>query len=266
MPAPYLDPNASLVVLRDDLVYLQSRVARDERTADLAKVIAKLLTDWLDVFTKQLAHWDAQTDAQAGVEFADDALDARVDAFAKDADAAVEGARDDALYRQYLNVPPSELKRPVLGDELDVMRDWYTLLEHEENATLKGHRKTLGREIADADAALAARAAADAKNNAFRATGAAAKFVARVGETRNTLWDEINKRLSRDDGPDAAKRFFKPPTPPARTEAERAARAAAREKAREERAALAAKRKELKDKIRESRKELADLGKKKKKG
>ncbi len=264
MPPPYLDPNASLVVLRDDLVYLRSRVSRDERTSDLAKAIEKLLTDWLDVFTRQLAHWDAQTDAQAGVEFADDALDARVDAFAKDADVAVNGDHDDPRYRQYLNQSPSELKRPVLGGELEVMRDWHTLLEHEENAALKVHRKALGRELADADAATAARAAADAKNAAFRATGAAAKFVTRVFEARSTLWDEINKRLARTDGPDAAKRFFKAPPPPARTEAERAARAAAREKAREERAALAAKRKELKDKIRESRKELSGLGKKKK--
>ena len=265
MAAPFLNVEAGLGAIRDDLVYLKHRLSRDPRAKDLGKLVVGLLTEWDGVHVKQLAHWDAQTLAQVDVVIADEALDTRVDAFDNDLRRAVGGDREDPRYRLYISGGVYELKRPVLGDELETLREWEEHLTSEEDATLTAHREGLSKEIADADAAVKARTAADAKNAAFRATGDYARFVTSVTTTRDHVWATLDGRRAKDPANlprDWATGFFRPKAPAPLTDAEREARAAARTQARAARLALAQKRKELADKLRETQREIAALGKK----
>jgi hypothetical protein len=262
MPASYLHPDASLDEVRDDLVFLRHRLRRDPRAADLAKSVAALLDQWPAVHAAALAHNDARTEAQGDVGLADDALDARVDAFDNDARHVVAGDRTSPLYELYFPVSPSELKRPVLGDELDTLRDWAKHLKTEESAALRAHAKLLTAELGAADAAVQARDAADAANAAFRATGAYAKYIQKVHATRDRVWSELELRrakLPAGTPRDWASGFFRPRRQAAPTADELAARAAAKEARR----GLAQQRKEAAAKLREARQTVTALKKKK---
>ncbi len=269
MGAPFLDVTGGLDVIRPDLVYLRHRLSRDERARDLAKLATTLITEWTEVYTAQLAHWDAQLEAQGDVTIADEALDARVDAVDNDLRTVVKGDREDPRYRVYIAEGASDLKRPVLGDELETLRDWQRTLATEEDATLRKHHKGLSAEITAADAALEARAAADQKNAVFRATGVYAKYVQKVVATRDRIWAELEGRRTKSVNEglprDWANRFFRPKPQAALSEAERAARAAERAREKQAREEAARKRKELTEKLRETKKELAALAKKPKK-
>jgi hypothetical protein len=266
MAAPFLDPDSSLEKVREDLVYLRCRLAKHPLARELASKVAELLAEWSDVYSQQLAHWDAQTAAQVEVNLADDALDDFVDGFDKDLRAVAAKDPDDTRYRLYITGGLAELKRPVLGDELETLRAWPQFLSTEEDPRLVAHRAPLESAIRVADEALAGRAAADAKNAAFRTTGTLAKYVQKVLTARDHIWSDLE--IARVKSADAslprewASGFFKPPRAPTVSEAERKARAEDRARVRQEREELARKRKELSAKLRETQKELAALGKK----
>ncbi|MFO0602508.1 MAG: hypothetical protein U0324_05000 [Polyangiales bacterium] len=262
MTAPYIDPTSSLDVLREDLVHLHLRLCRDPAARDLAPTVAAHLAGWRGVHEAQLAHWDAQTAAQVDVALADEALDAHVDEFAADVLAASGGDRQGPRFQLYFPVAPSTLKRPVLGEELEAARRWNTLLADETDGSLRAHADRFAAEVKDADDAVAARAAADAKNAAFRSVGAGAAWVKGAFELRERVWTELDRRRAHD--PDAklprewASRFFRPRPVAPETEAERAARAAAREKERHDREAAAARRKELAASLKKAQADLRD--------
>ena len=264
MAAPFLRAEAGLDEIRDDLVYLKHKLHRDPSTRDLAKPIAALITEWTEIHAKQLAHWDAQTVAQVDISIADDKLDARVDLVDNDLRRVVGNDRESARYRLYIAGGVYELKRPVLGEELATLRDWHQHLATEEDESLVAHRDGLGKELDDADTAIKARDDADAKNAQFRSTGDFAKYTQKVIDARDRVWAELESRRAKQPTKlprDWASSFFRPRAEPALSEAERTARAAAREKDRQERAELARKRKEASDKLREAKREVAALKK-----
>lgn len=262
MPPPYLDTASSLDVLRDDLVYLHMRLCREARARDLAPRVASLLAGWRAVHDAQLTLWDAQTAAQVDVALADEALDLHVDSFAVDVLTAASGDRESPRFTLYFPSSPSSLKRPVLGEELEQARRWVTQLGEESDAGLREHGERFAAEVKDADDALAARAAADAKNASFRTVGAYAVWVKGAIELREQVWVELDHRRANDAAralpKEWASRFFRPrPTSP-ETEAERQARAAARDKERQEREAAAARRKELAASLKKAQSDLRD--------
>jgi hypothetical protein len=248
MAAPFFDSTRSLQAHREDLVHLHTRLHCNPDTRELAAPIKKLIEDWPTVYYAQLEHWDAQSRAQIRVEMTDEALDEHVDEFAPLVLDAAGGDRSSAHYRMYFAMAPSELKRFVLGEELDVIRGWVTMLSSEASAALRKHGTRFASEVANADEAVAERAIADAKNNAFRATGSYATYVERVREARDHAWLELERIRATDKTEKRPRewtnRFFAALAPEAST-TERKARAAERAKEREERDAAAERRKVL---------------------
>ncbi len=262
MPAPYLASDATLDDLRNDLVYLRHRLRRDKRAADLARPVGALIDQWGAVHSKQLALWDAQTEAQGDIVQADESLDSRVDAVDNDARHLVGGDREDPRYRLYFVGNAFDLKRPVLGDELVTLRAWQEHLATDDAPVLRSHRKALAAELAAADAAVKARDVAGAKNAAFRATGEFAKYVQKIHVTRDRVWSELDTRrtaLPPGTARDWASGFFRPRPERAPSAEELSARVAAREEHR----ALAQQRKEAAQKLREAQKVVSTLKKKK---
>jgi len=215
--------------------------------------VQPLVAGWPEVHRQQLDHWDAQLDAQVDVSVADDDLDAAVDAFDRDLSAAVKDDRSGPRYRAYFKLPPSELKRAVLGAELETVRGWIPMLDAAPDATLRAHADRLTEVVAAADDAAAARTAADGRNTAFRTTGAYAVYMKRALDTREQVWAELELRRAHDVKGELArdwpKRFFHTRAASV-SDAERAARAAAE-----------ARKKELKENLKRTRADLAALEK-----
>ena len=265
MSAPHLDPNSSLDTVRDELVYLNVRVCRDPRARDLAPRVGAHLAAWRGVQDAQHEHWDAQAAAQVDVVLADEAIDAHVDAFAADLLDVCGGDRTSPRYTLYFSASPSVVKRPVLGDELVTVRGWVTLLAAEEDAGLRAHGERFAAEVKAADDALAARAAAESKNAAFRAVGAYAAWMRGVLDTREHVWIELERRRADDKAAqaprDRAARFFRPRVV-AESEADRKARADARDKERQDREAAAERRKLLAASLKKAQADLKEHDKK----
>ena len=264
MAAPFLDPNASLDTYRDDLKWLSRRLRRHKRAQNLAERIDALLAEWPTLHAQQLEHWDAQLDAQVDVAIADESLDAAVDGFHTDVLASVGNDRTSPRYRAWFKMPPSELKRFVLGAELDAVRGWITMLDAETDETLCAHRAGLGACVEAADAAVTARAEADSRNAAFRGVGAYADYVRRVHEAREQVWSELERRRTHDTKNELPRdwpsRFFRP-RPSQVSEEEKAARAAEKERERQAREAADARRKELEANLKKVRADIAALDK-----
>lgn len=264
MAAPFFDANASLDTTREELKWLSRRLRRHKRAHDLADRVDPLLAEWPGLHAQQLDHWDAQLDAQVDVTLADEALDDAVDAFHADVLASVGNDRASARYRAWFKLPPNELKRFVLGAELETVRAWITMLDAETDASLTAHRPGFVARVKVADEAVAARAEADRRNAAFRAVGPYADYVGRVQQTREQVAAELERRRAHDTTGelprDWANGFFRPRASQV-SEEEKAARAAERERERQAREATEARRKELEANLKKTRADLAALDK-----
>ncbi len=152
----------------------------------------------------------------------------------------------------------------MLGAELETVRGWIPMLDAEPDATLRAHAERLPEVVAAADDAAAARTAADARNTAFRTTGAYAAYLKRAMETREQVWAELELRRAngvKGELPrDWATQFFRTRAVTV-SDAERAARAAERERERLAREAAEARKKELKENLKKARADLAALEK-----
>ena len=135
----------------------------------------------------------------------------------------------------------------------------------EEDAGLRAHGERFAAEVKDADDALAARAAAESKNAAFRAVGAYAAWMRGVLDTREHVWIELERRRADDKAAqaprDRAARFFRPRVV-AESEADRKARADARDKERQDREAAAERRKLLAASLKKAQADLKEHDKK----
>lgn len=263
MPAPMLDATMSMERLRDEIVWSKVACARTRQAEDQAKQFAALEERWWVVYRLQCDRWDAQTAAEFAVAHADDELDEAIDAFERPLRVLVKDDRSDPRYELYFDVPPSELKRPVLGPELESVRVWVPLLEQEEEPTLRAHHKLIVAAVDTADGAVKERNDADAANRRFRELGELATFWAEVVNTRDKVYATLDKR--RVDNPklglprNFAATVFRSQR---RTESEevRRVRLDAKAKARQDAAALAARKKEARQRLAEARKALKDLG------
>jgi hypothetical protein len=262
MSAPQIPANSSLQFFREELVFSLGRTAADPAAADLSPQFKDLIDRWGPVNAQQLALWDAQTMADALVAAADDRLDALVDRLSPAVLALTGQKRSDPHYKLYFAVPPAELKRPVLGPELETIRGWLVHLAAETDPTLAALSKEFAAAVKLAGDAVKARRQADADNEQFRAKGALAVYLDDVRKTRDAIFATLEGRpaMAPTLPRDFASRFFRHRKPTANGDAKQA-RA---EKRAAERAAAEAKAKavaEAKAKVKDAQKALRALTK-----
>lgn len=144
-------------------------------------------------------------------------VDGHIDILASAIDGTirVENGRDrKALVHQryFGNVQPSRFKRPVLGEQLETMRDWIpSLTGPQSSPTLQGYGTQLAVRVVEADGAV--RAEAEARRNlADHELGARKVFIDRLNAVRQALYGQLAELPhSRPDlslPPDFAFRFF----------------------------------------------------------
>lgn len=262
MPAPALPTDASLEIRRDDLVFTRSRASADPAAVDIVPLVAKLLDSWTVVHGQQLVLWDAQTAADALIAAADDRLDGLVDRLSPALLALTKQKRTDAHYTLYFAVAPSQLKRPVLGPQLETIRGWLAHLAKETDPTLVRLHPEFQAAVKQAGDAVKARRKADADNEQFRAKGGLAKYLREVATARDAIYAKLDARPAKDASlpRDFASRFFRHRKPAAPGDAEKQARA---EKRAADKATAEAKEHavaEAKAKVKEAQKALRALG------
>jgi hypothetical protein len=183
--------------------FLQEHVARFDG----------LYAEWTALMQQELGFLSDKQDGEAQVIAVDDAIDYLCVAISATLLAEAGGDRKATSYQRYFGAaPPSKLKRPVLGQQLEVMRTWPASLQSEDaSPALKEYGARLAEQVEAADRAVTALAEAKRKLADFE-VGARKQFIdklnaARVleyGQLAETALRQPELRLSRS----FAFRFF----------------------------------------------------------
>jgi hypothetical protein len=152
-----------------------------------------------------------EVDAQAIV--LDDIFDFLCVAISASLLAQTGGNRKSPIYQRYFGAaPPSKLKRPVLGQQLEVMRMWPpSLMGPDSEAPLQEYGKQLAERVIDADKVVL-RQSEIARKQADFAIGPRQAFIEKVNALRQSLYGQLSEmplkhpehKLRRD----FANRFF----------------------------------------------------------
>jgi hypothetical protein len=133
---------------------------------------------------QQYEVWEKQTMADAVVQHADDRLDDFTALLARET-AQLENGIYDALFEQ----APSTFVRPVLGGQLEAMRDWVEILEAHG---LKARSKELVGLIKAAESALEQERKARMEGEVFRQSGPYKKLLETLNEVRDELFGRLD--------------------------------------------------------------------------
>jgi hypothetical protein len=193
MPCPIIAQHASLLTIREEIVYTLSRLTADSLGKTWAPDFEKLRDDWKTVHEKELSLTDALTSGGAVVDGADDALDPMVDRLSDLLLDRTHRRRDDDLYRRYFGTQrPSDIKRPVLGRELELLnKTWVPSLFSSPDSELSAFGKALSVPVgvavkAQIDWTEARRVLTD-----FRLLGDRKAFIDRVNQVRQTVYGQL---------------------------------------------------------------------------
>lgn len=177
--------DTSLDLIDDDLTFTISVLRNLPFAAALRAEFEAMLARLDTVALKQRNLRRAIALAQADVHSADAALDALV----TEVDLAVQHVAEKTVghpTRELLfhGMRPSDLRRPVLGFELETLRSWPTSLESTPYDSLKALAPTAAAALKAADDADAAFAAAQDQSRIFRLAGERKKLIDDVNALR----------------------------------------------------------------------------------
>lgn len=191
MSAPILDFRSSSVTLLEELIHTLARLEANPLTASFAPPFEALYKhEWTQAALQEFALLVEAYRADALVEEADDDLDDLVDDLDAYARRKVKGDLKDPFYLYFFGAKrPYELKRPMLGGQLETMRGWVGPLHTAgDEEALKLASKLEGL-IVKADIAISKQSTATEKVKTFRTLGA-----------RKTLVDKLNALRKSTDG------------------------------------------------------------------
>lgn len=152
-----------------------------------------LTKECLALQAKERALVEAEILAQGKIGQADRALDRFVDRVSLVALKLVAGRRDAPLYvRLFGSKSPSEHKKPVLGDQLELLRSWQDFFADGAPAELKALQKELSDLIKESDAAKVGLATNRGKAQSFR-TGARVDFVEAANAKRKEAYGYLGQ-------------------------------------------------------------------------
>ena len=177
--------DTSLDTIEEDLTFTLAVLKHHPFAASFTADFEAMLTRCDTVALEQRNLRRAIVIAQGGIANADGALDALVE----QVDLAVSHLAEKSAghpTRQLLfaGMRPSDLRRPVLGFELETLRAWPTALESTGYDSLKALVPSATAAIKAADDAVVALAASQEQNRIFRLVGNRKKFIDDVNVLR----------------------------------------------------------------------------------
>lgn len=194
MAAAILDQDASLSTVLEHITYTFTRLGAHPLTQSLAPAFASLHKTWFQINSQEIQLWVDILEAQAMVGAADDDLDGLVDKVASAVLTATGNDRSAPLYKLHFgDKRPSEIKRPVLGGQLETMRNWIAPLKGSPVAALAALGTEVEQKVAAGDTAAQALAAAQTKNRVFRATSERRAFIDHVNAVRKLTFGKVDE-------------------------------------------------------------------------
>ncbi|MDI3286455.1 hypothetical protein [Polyangium sp. 15x6] len=130
----------------------------------------------------------AEASAAAAVQFADHDLDASVDFVSVNVDN-----RSLLGQRLFGHLRPSELKRPVLGGQLDVMKTWPEALAEADKAVLKDHAPVVAARAQAGEEAAKEKKIAAQNLIDFRTIGTRVKLNQDHNKLRKSLFGKLGE-------------------------------------------------------------------------
>ncbi|MDI3286864.1 hypothetical protein [Polyangium sp. 15x6] len=207
------DTDIAPLPVREHLIYSLGMCENHVLAKQHVVVFSTLLDHWQATFAQFLALQDKISRAEARIDACDDTLDVFVDDVA---DALLYGNNDrtSAEFRSFFgSKQPHEIKRPILGEELETVRAWISALKNSPKPLLVELGARGEVLVANADQAVTALGLAQQEFRTFRLTGGYSQFIDAVNTGRKTVYAELGKLRHQPEGKglpaDFADQFFR---------------------------------------------------------
>lgn len=185
MPARILAYGTSLLALLREIQYTLARASNEPLAAAFVTTFQSHRQGWQTVLLAEIACLDELAIAQAAVNKADQGIDG----FAGRTSRAVDDHTDGPTRKQirtalFKNKSLSKFRRPVLGGQLDAMRDWSDTLSKCGVPALVALAPEANALVAAGDAASNMRDNAQRANRDFRNVGQRKQFIDKLNASR----------------------------------------------------------------------------------
>ena len=207
---PYGFPLLDLV---HELSFSTAQLKAHPLGAPSVKEFEDLLAATQKTLLRQIELVAAQASAEAKVVRADDALNQLLDLVNLTLLNVTDRNRDAPLYQRFFGGQrPSEAKRPILGAQLELMRDWVPTLQAATSPELKALATPLDSAIQSADAAVGALRTAEQQMTDFSEIGECKELIDKSNGTRKAtrgkLAEAVHKNPAANLPTDFAEQFF----------------------------------------------------------
>jgi uncharacterized coiled-coil protein SlyX len=212
---PILDLTTSTPSIQQEIITTLVLLEADPLVSNLATPLETFYQQrWRPAVVQETELLIEEVRADALVDAADHALDDFVDEFDAVLLRVVGKDRNDPLYAFYFGKKrPFELKRPVLGGQLEMMRDFVQPLKTASQTELAELGIKLEGLVNTADAAVKRQQAAVTANKTFRTLGERKSCIDELNALRQsiagTLSEMPHKHPEKRLPVDYAERFFK---------------------------------------------------------
>jgi hypothetical protein len=192
MVAAIIEQDTSLPTVLEHSTYTLTRLEAHPLTHSLAAPFIAFHHAWEKTSALELKHRLSILRAVALVASADDDLDTFVDKASNILLTLTGNDRGAPLYKQYFgDRRPSDLKRPVLGAQLETMRAWVPSLKAASQKQLAELGAELEPKIAAADNAKTSLATAQQESRVFRATGERRALIDQLNALRKDTYGKL---------------------------------------------------------------------------
>ena len=207
---PYGFPLLDLV---HELSFSTAQLNAHPLGAPYLKDFEDLLAENHKALQRQLELIAAQAIAEAKVVRADDVLNQHLDVVNLNLLSLTDRNRAAPLYQRFFgNQRPSEAKRPILGAQLELMRDWVPTLLATGNPELKALAAPIDAAVKAADASVAALRVAEQQLADFSEIGDCKELIDKVNGTRKATHGKLAEAMHKNAGEnlpvDFADQFF----------------------------------------------------------
>lgn len=194
MSARILGYSLGLFSLLREIQYTQGRITQEPLAAAYISTFQALRTEWQTILLEEITHLDKITQSLALVDKADHGIDAFAGRVSRLVDEHSDGnTRKQLRTALFKNKSLTKFRRPVLGGQLEAMRDWSELLKNCGIQALVA--------LADEAAALvqAGYSAAEQRNDAqlanrnFRDMGPRKQFIDKCNAARKEMHGALAK-------------------------------------------------------------------------
>jgi hypothetical protein len=196
-----------------ETVYTLAQLQASPVVARFVPAARELLERWRELNKLELELTTSEVSAEAHIDRVDGDIDPIVEELAARILVAAKGNRKSPLYqRYYASYRPSELVRPVLGPELETIRQWPASLKESTEESIRPIGAQLERLIAEADQAVAERDSIWQQWDDLYKTGVRRTFVDDLNTFRERLHADLTALADTPEEknlpPEFPERFF----------------------------------------------------------